>query len=94
VQVETSTGVTQVEDTHASAWIQADHIIVDHRFGNGAPVTIDLLNSAGQMLSSRTVAGGSGRVELSTEGVAAGLLFVRVTNMDARLTFALPVEQH
>jgi len=90
ITVELSTGVSQVaEQQPMRAWVNGDHLVVEHHFGDKYPVQLELLNEAGQLHQQMRVVGPPGRLTVPATGLASGIWCVRVGNDQVRKT--LPV---
>ncbi len=90
ITVELSTGLAQAsEQLSMRAWLNGDHLVVEHQFGDKYPVQLELLNEAGQVHQQMRVAGPAGRMTVPADDLASGIWYVRVSNAEVIKT--LPV---
>ncbi|MBK9174837.1 MAG: PKD domain-containing protein [Flavobacteriales bacterium] len=92
ITVELSTGLAEATPTTPmSAWMQGDHLVVEHGFTDGLPVQLEVINEAGQVWKQLRVAGQAGRMTIPAGDLASGIWYVRVSNSGASRTMPVVV---
>lgn len=74
-----------------NAWLQNEHIIVEHNFDHGEMVLIEVLDATGKLHMERQFAGTPGRILLPAQTLRDGIWFVRIVSGSERQTFKIPL---
>ncbi|HRD53732.1 MAG TPA: PKD domain-containing protein [Flavobacteriales bacterium] len=83
ITVELSTGVTEAKPiTVMRGWLAGDHLVIEHGFDDKHPLTLELINEAGQVWKQQRVAGQVGRMTVPANDLASGIWYVRVSNTE------------
>lgn len=83
ITVELSTGVNEAKPiTVMRGWLAGDHLVIEHGFDDKHPLTLELINEAGQVWKQQRVAGQVGRMTVPANDLASGIWYVRVSNTE------------
>ncbi|MBK9148865.1 MAG: PKD domain-containing protein [Flavobacteriales bacterium] len=83
ITVELSTSVTEVKPaTNMRSWLAGDHLVIEHGFSEVLPLTLELINEAGQVWKQQRVAGQVGRMTVPANDLASGIWYVRVSTAE------------
>lgn len=91
ITVELSTGIGETAVANASAWLNGDHLVVEHGLSDLLPVTVEIMNEAGQLFRQLKVAGPTGRLTIPATDLSNGIWYVRVSNTETRRTIPVVV---
>lgn len=91
ITVELSTGVTEATENTMNAWLNGDHLVVEHGFADQYPLQLEVLNEAGQLHERFRVAGPAGRMTIRATDLPSGIWYLRVTNDLVRKTIPVVV---
>lgn len=89
IVVELSTGVPVTPAAAHNAWATPQGIVVEHAFGAKASVLLELLDATGRIAITRRAA--ADRLVIPTEGLAAGVWFVRLRHGEEQVTMRVPL---
>ncbi len=92
ITVELSTGVADAASSPTMrAWLNGDHLVVEHGFSDLLPLQLELLNEAGQLFRQLKVAGPAGRLTIPAGDLASGIWYIQVSNNEARRTIPVVI---
>lgn len=92
VTVELSTGLAEATpSTSVRGWLSGDHLVIEHGFSDALPLTLELINEAGQVWKQQRVAGQVGRMTVPATDLASGIWYVRVSTAEESRTVPVVV---
>ncbi len=91
ISVQTSTAINDRNSLQpANAWVQGDHMIVEHNFTHGEELLIDVLDATGKLFFQKRYVGTPGRIMIPLNTISSGVWFVRISNGNDQQTFKIP----
>ncbi len=91
MNVEVSTGVSEMSQGSMSAWLNGDNLVVEHGFADQYPLLLEVMNEAGQLHQQYRVAGPAGRLTIPAAELSSGIWYLRVSNQELRRTIPVVV---